>query len=88
MKPIVFLIALLTSACASKPALVERAPTTEIAVPVVVKCIDVKDIPVLPKTVLKTGLAIDKKAAGVGADLTAWESYGAKADALIRKCAN
>lgn len=86
MKPIVPLLSILLTACATDRALTAAAPSTQVSVVVAARCIDPADAPVPPKTALVPGMSFDQRVKAMASDLYAYESYVLNADPLIRKC--
>lgn len=80
------LTALLLTACATDAQLVSSAPSVTVQVPVMVSCVDAADVPTVPvlAPLPPTGLA--PRVAALLADIKLFESYAAKADAMLRVC--
>jgi hypothetical protein len=81
---------LLLTACASAPPTVvtNSAPSTEVKVAVIVRCVELKDIPPVPKTVMRRNVDIRQQAAAAAADLTALEAHDERLYALLQACAS
>ena len=81
------LVAVLLTGCATAPQkVVTEVKTVEVRVPVRVACLTVEEIPARPARVMRSDADVRGLAAGAVAELRGWESYYAKADALLRSC--
>lgn len=87
MQRLKFLMPLLLTACASEPALLGSAPSTEVKVAVAVRCVQPGDIPAPPKTAMPRKGDVKQNAAGAAADVYALEAANARMYALLQACA-
>jgi hypothetical protein len=86
-KFIVLLTAMTLAGCVTAPQKVlTEVRTVEIKVPVRVACLKVEEVPPKPPRVMRVDADVKGLAAGAVAELREWESYYAKADALLRSC--
>ena len=80
---------LLLAGCSATvpPRVVTEVKTVEVRVPVRVACLTPEEVPPHPAYVMKATADVRGLAAGAAAELRAWEGYYARADALLRACA-
>lgn len=88
MKLRMYFALLLLAGCSATvpPKVVTEVKTVEVQVPVRVSCLKAEDIPAHPVYVIKATADVRGLAAGAAAELRAWESYYAKADAVMKGC--
>lgn len=77
-------------ACANndvKP-ITTRVDVERIEVPIATRCVKPADIPLRPYTRIPDNADTKQKAAGIGADLLAYDREFERIDALLRACAS